>query len=124
VTFSTASMLGGGPAASSACAAAVVGLLAQVVSERLRVPSLAITTAGIVPLLPGLAVYRGLFQLVDPDPMSGLATGLTTLFGAAGVGMGLAIGVSLGTYAGRPLRSSMDRWQRRALRPSRADARE
>jgi uncharacterized membrane protein YjjP (DUF1212 family) len=124
VTFSTSSTLGGGPAASSACAAAVVGLLAQVVAERLRVPTLAVTTAGIVPLLPGLAVYRGLFQLVDPAPMSGLATGLTTLFGAAGVGMGLAIGVSLGTYAGRPLRSSMDRWQRRALRPSRADARE
>ncbi len=124
VTFSTASALDAGPAASSAGAAAVVGLLAQVLSERLRVPSLAVTTAGIVPLLPGLAVYRGLFQLVDPEPMSGLATGLTTLFGAAGVGMGLAIGVSLGTYAGRPLRSRMDRWQQRALRRSRADARE
>ena len=45
-------------------AAAGIGALSQLVAGRLRVPSLAVTTTGIVPLLPGLTVYRGLFELV------------------------------------------------------------
>ena len=53
-----------------------------------------------------------------------LSTGLTTLLGAAGIGMGLAAGVSMGTYLARPLRVGLDRGQRRALRRSVGDARE
>ncbi len=115
-TYLTASTAGLGPAASSACAAALVGLVAQVVSDRWRVPGLVITTAGIVPLLPGLAVYRGLFQLVQQGPGQALTPGLSTLLGAAATGMGLASGISLGTFAGRRLRSELDHWQRRLLR--------
>ena len=117
-TSLTASTAGLGPAASAACAAAVVGLVAQVVSERWRVPSLVITTAGIVPLLPGLAVYRGLFQLVEQGPTQALTPGLSTLFGAAATGIGLASGINLGTFAGRRLRSELDEWQRRLRRRS------
>lgn len=110
--------------AASAMAALTIGILSQLVSRRLRVPSLAVTTAGIVPLLPGLMVYRGLFQLVEGAQSSDLGTGLTTLFGAAGVGIGLAAGVSMGTFLARPTPSSLDRGQRRALRRSVGDARE
>jgi uncharacterized membrane protein YjjP (DUF1212 family) len=52
-TFVTATTAGVGPAGASAFAAAVIGVVAQVVAERWQVPSLVITTAGIVPLLPG-----------------------------------------------------------------------
>ncbi|MHB8185226.1 MAG: threonine/serine exporter family protein [Dermatophilaceae bacterium] len=72
----------------------------------------------------GLAVYRGLFEIVQRSPGTGLSTGLTTLLGAAGVGMGLAAGVSLGTFLARPMRAELDRGQRRALRRSAGDARE
>jgi uncharacterized membrane protein YjjP (DUF1212 family) len=113
-----------GPAFASAFAALVVGFLAQLVASRLQVPALALTTAGIVPLLPGLVVYQGLFEIVRSTPGVGLSTGLTTLLGAAGVGMGLAAGVSMGTFLARPLRTGLDRGQRRALRRSAGDARE
>lgn len=56
------------------------------------------TTASIVPLLPGRAVYQGIFEIVSDSSGPGVYQGLGTLLGAAGVGMGLAAGVSLGTY--------------------------
>jgi uncharacterized membrane protein YjjB (DUF3815 family) len=54
-----------------------------------------------VPLLPGRAVYLGLFEAVSGENGSGLYQGLGTLLGAVGVGMGLAAGVSVGRYAAR-----------------------
>lgn len=116
--------LGMGPVAASSVAALVAGFLSQVVASRLRVPALALSMAAIVPLLPGLLVYRGLFQIVQRSPDTGLGTGLTTLLVAAGVGMGLAAGVSMGTFLARPMRAELDRGHRRALRRSAGDARE
>ncbi|WP_235432544.1 threonine/serine exporter family protein [Nostocoides japonicum] len=88
-----------GAATSAAIAAAVVGLLAQAASGRLNMSAIAVTTGGIVPLLPGRAVYQGISQIVS-DPETGFVTGMTTLAGAAGIGMGLAAGVSIGSYFG------------------------
>ncbi|MDQ1537419.1 MAG: hypothetical protein QOE58_1812, partial [Actinomycetota bacterium] len=82
-----------GPVASSTIAALLAGFLSQLVASRLQVPALALTMASIVPLLPGLAVYEGLFEIVRGSPGVGLSTGITTLLGAAGIGMGLAAGV-------------------------------
>ena len=113
-----------GPVAASSLAALGAGLLSEVVARRLRVPALALSMAAIVPLMPGLMVYRGLFEIVQRAPGEGLGTGLTTLLGAAGVGMGLAAGVSMGTFLARPLRAELDRGQMRALRRSAGDARE
>jgi uncharacterized membrane protein YjjP (DUF1212 family) len=86
---------------AAALAASVIGFGTQLVHGRIRFSELAVTTAAIVPLLPGRAVYRGLFEIVSGDDGSGLYQGLGTLLGAVGVGMGLAAGVSLGTYAAR-----------------------
>ena len=116
--------VGMGPAAASSFAALVSGFLSQLVASRLRVPALALTMAGIVPLLPGLAVYAGLFEIMRGAPGVGLSIGSTTLLGAAGIGLGLAAGVSMGTFLARPLREGLDRGQRRALRRSAGDARE
>ena len=116
--------IGMGPAAASSFAALVAGFISQLVASRLQVPSLALTMAGIVPLLPGLAVYQGLFEMVRSTPGVGVSHGLTTLLGAAGIGMGLAAGVSMGTFLARPVRLGLDRGQRRALRRSAGDARE
>ena len=49
-----------GIAFASAVAAVVIGLASFVLSGRVRVPALVIVTAAIVPLLPGLSIYRGL----------------------------------------------------------------
>ena len=116
--------VGMGLAAASSLAALAAGFLSQLLASRLRVPALALSMAGIVPLMPGLAVYSGLFEIVQSAPGAGLTAGLTTLLGAAGIGMGLAAGVSMGTFLARPLSTELDRGHRRALRRSAGDARE
>jgi len=90
--------LDAGRATASAIAAFLVGFTTQLLAGRLRVAALAVTTASIVPLLPGRAVYQGIFEIVSDSSGPGVYQGLGTLLGAAGVGMGLAAGVSLGTY--------------------------
>jgi uncharacterized membrane protein YjjP (DUF1212 family) len=119
-----AAHVGMGEAAASALAALTAGFGTRLVARRLRVPALALSMAAIAPLLPGLAVYRGLFEIVESTPGVGLTTAATTLIGAAGIGMGLAAGVSLGTFLARPLLAGLDRGQRRALRRAVGDARE
>lgn len=96
-----ATSAGTSAAFAAALAASAIGFGTQLAQERIRFSALAVTTAAIVPLLPGRAVYRGLFEIVSGDDGSGLYQGLGTLLGAVGVGMGLAAGVSLGTYAAR-----------------------
>ena len=70
------------------------------VARRVRIPALVVTTAAILPLVPGRSVYQGVFQLVT-NTETGLAEGLATLFDAASVGIGIAAGVSMGTSLGR-----------------------
>jgi uncharacterized membrane protein YjjP (DUF1212 family) len=116
VAFELVSVLGVGTAATVTAAAAVVGVLGHTVYRVLRVPELAITTAAIVSLLPGLAVYRGLFYIMSDSPQ--LVTAATMEFvTAASTGLGLAAGLSLGAYAARR-RFGLDRASIRARRRS------
>ncbi|MEI2712531.1 MAG: threonine/serine exporter family protein [Nocardioides sp.] len=85
---------------SVAIAAAAAGALGVLGHSRLRVPEQAMTTAAIVALLPGLAVYRGLYLLID-QPTGRVGPGLSELVAAMGIGMGLAAGVSAGGYVAR-----------------------
>jgi uncharacterized membrane protein YjjP (DUF1212 family) len=87
-----------GAVTGSATAALVVGFAARLVARRLTISALAVTTAAIVPLLPGRMAYVGISQVVtDPDG-NGFAVGVPSLVQAFGLGLGLAAGVSLGTY--------------------------
>ena len=105
-----ADALGSGPAVSAAAAATVVGFCGEALGDRLRVPALLVAVCGIVPLLPGLAIYRGLFAVVVDDDVP---RGTAGLVGAAAVGLALAAGVVLGRYLGRPLGGQLDRFERR-----------
>jgi uncharacterized membrane protein YjjP (DUF1212 family) len=89
---------GNGPTTASAAAALVVGFTAKLVARRLRFSALAVTTAAIVPLLPGRMAYEGISLIVSQPAGLGMSAGLPTLAGAFGLGLGLAAGVSLGTY--------------------------
>lgn len=95
--------LGAGPAVASAMAALVVGLLSEWASPRLKVQPIVTSVCGIVPLLPGLAIYRGLFDIVS-NSSTGLLPGFSELFGAMMIGLGIAGGVTLGEFLGAPLR--------------------
>ncbi|WP_245963584.1 threonine/serine ThrE exporter family protein [Terracoccus luteus] len=87
-----------GSITSSAFAAALVGFAARVVAKRLGVSALAVTTAAIVPLLPGRLAYQGISQVVTQPDETGVSSGLSTLAQAFGTGLGLAAGVAMGTY--------------------------
>jgi uncharacterized membrane protein YjjB (DUF3815 family) len=87
-----------GAVTASATAALVVGFAARLVARRLTISALAVTTAAIVPLLPGRMAYEGISQLVTNPDGNGFAVGFPTLLQAFGLGLGLAAGVSLGTY--------------------------
>ncbi|WP_226345119.1 threonine/serine ThrE exporter family protein [Agilicoccus flavus] len=117
-----------GVVAASGAAALFIGVISQLLAGTVHVPALALSTAGIVPLLPGGAVYRGLYQLTTLSWAQGTGPGVVTLGSAAAIGLALAAGVSLGTYLGRPLRPdvarSRSRAVQRALRRGHADGRE
>ncbi|WP_295836990.1 threonine/serine exporter family protein [uncultured Microbacterium sp.] len=95
-------------AAASGVGAFVGSFAGIVVAYRLHVPSVAITTAAILPLVPGAAVFRGLLGIVESgDDAAVLMTGVTTLAGAATIGIALAVGASLGIYLGQPVRATL-----------------
>lgn len=110
-TYYVARGIGLGPAVGSGVAALVVGVIAEVVGSRVNVPALIVSSCGIVPLLPGLAVYRALFSLVDEA-----GEALSRLVSAGAIGLALAAGVALGEFIATPLRTGLDRWDRRVRR--------
>ncbi len=116
LTFAAAGALALDQAPASAVAAAIVGALAYTVHHRLRVPGVVISTAAIVALLPGLAVYRAIFMLMlDSSGLMNIA--LVQMATALAVGLGLAAGLSIGGYAARR-RFGLDRAAVRARRRS------
>jgi uncharacterized membrane protein YjjP (DUF1212 family) len=90
---------------AGAFAGSFVGIL---VAYRVHVPSVAITIAAILPMVPGAAVFRGLLSVVEAgDDPTLMLTGFATLASAATVGISLAVGASLGIYLGRPVRGTL-----------------
>ncbi|RKT33406.1 uncharacterized membrane protein YjjP (DUF1212 family) [Microbacterium sp. AG1240] len=106
--YVAASAIGFDTAAASGVGAFVGSFVGVVVAYRLHVPSVAITTAAILPMVPGAAVFRGLLGVVESgDNTAELFTGLTTLVGAGIIGVSLAVGASLGLYIGAPVRATL-----------------
>lgn len=97
--------IGLGLVISTAFAAAVIGLAATLVSRIFRIPSLSITWAGIVPLVPGLSLYNGMMGMIDHPPGDPLFMPALSIFTVAiMLGFALAAGASFGNLIGRPLR--------------------
>ena len=71
-----------------------------------------IVVSGIVPLLPGLSIYRGL-SLLGADDYSGILQMIT----AAAIAISLAAGVILGEYVAQPLRREARRLEQRLAGP-------
>ncbi|WP_433871077.1 threonine/serine ThrE exporter family protein [Saccharopolyspora sp. CA-218241] len=98
---------------ASAIATTLVGLAGGVVARRLRIPALVVAVSGVAPLLPGLATYRGLYEL----SVLGSPTGLSTLFLAVATGLALGAGVVLGEFLAQPFRTGLGRLERRISGP-------
>lgn len=68
---------------------------------------MAVTTAAIIPLVPGMAVFRGLLGLVQFDETGALLEGVGALASAVVTGIALATGASLGLSLATPLRATL-----------------
>ena len=92
---------GFGVVVGTGIAAVGVGLLATLSSIRRQAPALVTATAGITPMLPGLAVFRSVFFFaVDKDYAEGTAQALA----AAATALAIGAGVVMGELLGSPLR--------------------
>ena len=85
---------------ASSLAATVVGFAGGTMARRAFTPPLVVAVAGITPLLPGLALYRGLYAMLNDQ----LLVGITSLLAAFAIGSALAAGVTLGEWFARVLR--------------------
>ncbi|PRC43590.1 hypothetical protein C6A85_000000104550, partial [Mycobacterium sp. ITM-2017-0098] len=94
-------LAGVGQVVATGVAAVLVGFLATLISIRRQAPALITATAAIMPMLPGLAVFRAVFYLaVDEN----FASGLAQLLSATAIALALGSGVVLGEFLGSPLR--------------------
>jgi uncharacterized membrane protein YjjP (DUF1212 family) len=108
LAYSATLALGVQPAGASAIGALLASFIGILTARGVHVPSVAVTTAAIVPLVPGTAVFRGLLGVVDSDGTAeGMLDGVGPLVLAASIGIGLAAGASLGLYLGTPLRATL-----------------
>lgn len=99
-----------------ALAAFFVGLVGYAVARRLRVPPLIIVVSAVVPMLPGIAIYRGL-SLLSEGSSRATSFGLVHLIGAASVALAIAAGVILGEYLAQPLGREARRVEARLAGP-------
>jgi uncharacterized membrane protein YjjP (DUF1212 family) len=98
--YSIATDRGAGVAWASAVAAVMIGLVSYAVAGRVRVPPLVVVVSTVVPLLPGLSIYRGLSLLSE----GGNGLGLLSIINAAAIAIALAAGVIFGEYLAQPLK--------------------
>ncbi|WP_435746356.1 threonine/serine ThrE exporter family protein [Microbacterium sp. PMB16] len=97
------------PAAASAIGALLASFIGVLIAHNLHVPSVAVTTAAIVPLVPGVAVFQGLLEMVHTGGAASDVIGAgSSLSYAAVIGVGLASGASLGLYLGTPVRATLE----------------
>jgi uncharacterized membrane protein YjjB (DUF3815 family) len=97
---------------SSASSAMGVGLAAAVAARTVRTPPLVIMVTALVPLVPGLTLFRGLMQLSEGD-----INGLLSMLTAAAVAMSLAAGALLSQYIVQYIWGPARRLQRRFVGP-------
>jgi uncharacterized membrane protein YjjB (DUF3815 family) len=98
-------------------AAFFVGLVSYTVAGRVRVPPLVVVVSAVVPMLPGLSIYRGLSLLAEGDSATSTSEGLLAIITAASVATALAAGVILGEYVAQPLKREAQKLENRLSGP-------
>jgi uncharacterized membrane protein YjjB (DUF3815 family) len=106
---------GFGRAWPTAFAAFFVGLVSYTVAGRLRVPPLVVVVSAVVPMLPGLSIYRGLALMAEGGRST--SDGLLAMVTAASIATALSSGVILGEYVAQPLKREAHRLENRLAGP-------
>ncbi|MEV0128512.1 threonine/serine exporter family protein [Dactylosporangium sp. NPDC050688] len=89
-----------GPVLATGTAGAVVGVAAGIARRSPKMHPQVMLLSGIIPLLPGFAIYRGFYQLATQH----MVDGMLTLTLAATSGLALAAGVAFGDGIAGPRR--------------------
>ena len=109
-------MPGVGALTAAGLASIVLGFVGRLVALRLGSPAMVLVVPASYALLPGLAIFRGLYEMVRASSEdSGVLTlqgGITTLLGAMAVLLAIATGTTLGELPGGAVRPP--RWCRSA----------
>ncbi len=108
-----------GPLTAAGLAAIVLGCAGRLVALRMGAPAMVLVVPATYGLLPGLAIFRGLYEMVngssaDAGSLS-LQGGITTLLGAMTVLLGIAAGSVFGEFVAAPFDHRMVQ-KRRARR--------
>ena len=80
---------------ASFVAAVPIGLVGRLMERRKLAPPMVVSIAGIVPLLPGLALLHGIYAILNDQQ----AIGFASVLGAMAIGSALAAGVTLGEWS-------------------------
>ncbi|MCS4536079.1 threonine/serine exporter ThrE [Corynebacterium sp. HS2168-gen11] len=80
--------------------ATLLGLIGGLIARRYLIPPLITAIAGITPLLPGLAIYRGMYAALHEQ----ILVGFSNMALALSLAAALASGVVLGEWIARKLR--------------------
>jgi uncharacterized membrane protein YjjP (DUF1212 family) len=95
------STLGFGQVVATGVAAISVGFVATVIAIRRQAPALVTATAGITPLLPGLAVFQAVFAFAVDQRFD---DGIAQMLAAGATALAIGSGVVMGEFFGSPLR--------------------
>lgn len=106
------------PGLAPGIAGIVAGFIGYLIYRWLKVPEGAMTTAGVIGLIPGLAVYRSLYAFMDSE--YGVTEALPAMVVAVATGIGLAAGTTIGAFFARRT-FGLDRSAMLALTRTRGD---
>jgi uncharacterized membrane protein YjjP (DUF1212 family) len=108
-----------GQLAAAGVAATVLGCAGRLLALRMGAPAMVLVVPASYGLLPGLAIFRGLYEMVNGSSASAgtlsLQGGITTLLGAMAVLLAIAAGSVLGEFMAAPFDHRMVQ-KRRARR--------
>lgn len=100
--------VGIGATTATALATVAVGFVARLVALRLGAPTLVIVMPAVSPLLPGLRIFRGMYESVSGSVLGATrvaqsGVGVSTMLGAVGVALAISTGLLLGDVLSAPL---------------------
>lgn len=87
------------PGFAPAVAGVAAGFIGYLIYRWLKVPEGATAMAGIIPLIPGLAVYRAIYALMGSE--DGAVNAFPAMVLALATGIGLAAGTAIGSFVAR-----------------------
>lgn len=116
-TWALTHQVGIGATTATAIAATAVGFSARLIALRLGAPALVLVMPALSPMLPGLRIFRGMYESVSGSVIGATrvaesGVGVTTMLGAVGIALAISTGVVLGDALSAPLDKPLVRRRR------------